>query len=110
MSPILTLCPNCKQPRPCTCGHDTQRRTRNNIDRRRNTAHWIRTSTRRRRITGGYCEGGHPGCTIHATGVHLIGGGDHSRARLEDTRALCDHCHRIEERLERDGREPRAVF
>lgn len=47
----------------------------------------------RLRLADYLCEIGLPGCTETATTCDLIGGGDHSRARLEDTRAACRACH-----------------
>lgn len=70
-----------------------RRRSANNVRLGRNSAHWRRTSASRLRLAEYECEIGRPGCTGEATTVDLIGVGDHSRARLEDTRAACRHCH-----------------
>lgn len=69
------------------------RRQRRNVVLGRNTRHWRRVSAARRRLAEGLCEIGGPRCTGEAETVDLVGGGDHSRARLEDTRAACRSCH-----------------
>jgi hypothetical protein len=70
-----------------------RRRENRNRDLGRNSEHWRRISRIRRRRAGDRCEIRLPGCTDIATTCDLIGGGDHARARLADTRAACRACH-----------------
>lgn len=88
--PAGERCPACAT---ADGARDAKRRQANNIRLRRKTAHWKSISAARLRLAGFWCEVGLAGCTGEATTVDLIGGGDHSRARLEDTRAACRHCH-----------------
>jgi hypothetical protein len=88
--PAGERCPKCCAE---TGARDAARRSANNVRLGRNTAHWRRIAARRIIIAEGLCEIGLEGCTGEATTVDLIGGGDHSRARIEDTRAACRSCH-----------------
>ena len=111
---ITTVCPTCHRIRPCHCTtrtpnttHAKRRRQHNNTRYRRKTAHWQRIRKARLTLAGHHCELRHPGCTTRADTVHLIGGGDHSKATLTMTRAACRHCHGVQDggkRFFRDGR------
>ena len=95
---VATVCPSCFRIRPCHCGHsqatrEKRRRDGNNIRLGRNTQHWRRLRARRLELVGHRCELRSPSCTRVATTVHLIGGGDHSTATLEMTKAACRACH-----------------
>jgi hypothetical protein len=80
------------------CETDEQARRRDNNQRLgRNSAHWRRLSARERRRANGICSfcGGvesrdDPGSKLT---VDLIGGGDHSRATLDQVRVACRRCH-----------------
>lgn len=92
VSPMGVACPECAAE---TERHEVSRRSRNNVTRGRNSAHWRRIRDERLRLAEGECEKGLPGCTGEAATVDLLGGGDHSHARLEDTEAACRHCHGV---------------
>lgn len=56
--------------------------------------HWRGLRARRLIFAGGMCELRLPGCTGHATHVHLRAelAGNHDAATLEDCRACCASC------------------
>ncbi|SRR5581483_306151 len=84
---------------------ERRRRTRNNRELGRTTRHWRRLSELAREQAAGVCAScgraentEDPGSKLT---VDLLGGGDHSRAKLEDTVVLCRRCHG-----RRDGGRP----
>lgn len=83
-------CPACEAERGA---HDAARRSANNVRLGRNSAHWRRLRRARLALASHLCELGLSDCTVTATTVDLMGGGDHSTAQLEDTRAACRSCH-----------------
>ena len=99
---VTTVCSGAGSIRPCRCGDRQQqqraasqqrRRDANNVRLGRNSQHWRRLRARRLEMVGHLCELRHPGCTRVATSVHLIGGGDHATATLDQVRAACHRCH-----------------
>ncbi len=61
------------------------------------TPGWQRMRKARLSLANNICELNDEGCTIRATSVHIPPElkGDHTRARLEDVRAACHHCHGV---------------
>lgn len=111
---LTTVCSRCKRIRPCPCqakhqqrqaASAKQRRADNNVRLGRNTQHWKRLRERRLELVGGFCQLGYVGCSGVAETVHLVNGGDHATATLEQTLAACRHCHGIH-----DGGRARRFF
>jgi hypothetical protein len=95
--------------RPCLdCGRPTvgARCPAHTIDYCYSSPHWQHVRTARLALDGHLCQFNYPGCTGHATTVHLAPElqGDHSLATLETTRSACHHCHGIEDAPRASGK------
>lgn len=112
MSPMSTICTSCHRIRPCACADREQaRRTSNSKRLGRTTNHWRQLSAQARAQACGYC----PRCNRPERNTDagskltadLIGGGQHSTAKLEQVRVMCRRCHGA---VDGGRRSPRASF
>ena len=67
--------------------------------RRYSSAHWQHVRKQRLTLDHHTCTLAYPGCTRHATTVHLDPAcdGDHALATINNTRSACARCHGLED-------------
>jgi hypothetical protein len=90
---------------PClTCGTPTRNRPAYCDEHRKRgynprSPHWRAVRAQRLELDQHQCRLNHPGCTGHATSVHLDPdlAGDHSQASIANTISACAHCHGVED-------------
>ena len=95
------ICPTCSNPVPlgerCCPTRNDQRRAQASTQLGRNNRHWRRLrDTAIHRAHGTCSRCGTAESDLDAGSkltCDLIGGGDHSRATLEQVRVLCRRCH-----------------
>lgn len=90
---------HCDTHEPEHLHRDNTRRSTKKRDHGRDTAAWRTLRQQRLALDHEICQLRHPGCTEHATTVHLNPAleGQHARATLDDCTSACHHCHGVED-------------